>query len=202
MSNYSIYMLESPNGKRYIGMTMRKPEYRWNYGKGYKSNKSLYADIQRFGWENIKKVILVFTPSKESAELLERFYIDLYDTRNPLRGYNIEMGGVPTSLAKQTKKKMSDAHKGKERSEEYRRHISESKRGAANGMFGKVGDEHPNSSGVIAIDDSGATRRYGSMSIACKELNLSKNAFKNISACCMGKRKSAYGYRWRYADGK
>ena len=24
-------------------------------------------------------------------------------------------------------------------------------------------------------------------------------AFTNISACCLGKRKTAYGYKWRYA---
>ena len=31
-------------------------------------------------------------------------------------------------------------------------------------------------------------------------LTLSKRAYTNISACCLGKRKSAYGYKWEYID--
>lgn len=36
MKSYTVYKHTSPSGKVYIGITCRKPEYRWNHGKGYK----------------------------------------------------------------------------------------------------------------------------------------------------------------------
>ena len=42
-------------------------------------------------------------------------------------------------------------------------------------------------------------KTYQSISEACKELG-NKNYSANISACCRGVQKQAYGYRWSYAD--
>jgi len=44
-------------------------------------------------------------------------------------------------LSEQTKRKMRESHIGKIRSEEYRKHISEAKKGKKNGMFGKKWSE-------------------------------------------------------------
>ena len=30
---YTVYEHIAPNGKKYIGITRRKPEYRWNHGR-------------------------------------------------------------------------------------------------------------------------------------------------------------------------
>lgn len=199
MSNYSVYMIVSPEGKRYIGMTMQKAEYRWKKGKGYITNIPFYTDIQKFGWERFEKMIIRDGLTKEDAEKLEQYYIKVYNTQNPEFGYNVEMGGVPECLAESTKKKISKSHKGLYRDETYRRHISEAKIGEKNGMYGKHGAEHPTSRAVIGISES-EILSFESISDASRSLNLSKNAFKNISACCMGKRRTAYGYKWGYAD--
>lgn len=199
MSNYSVYMIVSPEGKRYIGMTKRKAEYRWNKGRGYIDNIPFYTDIKKFGWEKFEKMILRDGLTKEEAGKFEQYYIKAYNTQNPEFGYNVEMGGVPEHLAESTKRKMSKAHIGLYRDETYRRHISEAKIGEKNGMYGKHGAEHPTSRAVIGINES-EILSFESISDASRYLNLSKNAFKNISACCMGKRRTAYGYKWRYAD--
>lgn len=199
MGNYSVYIITSPEGKRYIGMTMRKPEYRWNNGKGYISNIPFYEDIQKFGWEQFKKEIIKSGMNREEACNVERFLIAKYQTQNASFGYNIEMGGIPIHLAENTKMKMSEAHKGLPRDEVYRKHISESKKGSKNGMYNKCDALNPNSRAVMAFSEK-ETLRFESISGASRCLNLSKNAFKNISACCMGKRRSAYGYIWRYCD--
>ena len=38
---YTVYKHISPSGKVYIGITKRKPEYRWNKGKGYREDQLL-----------------------------------------------------------------------------------------------------------------------------------------------------------------
>lgn len=195
---YSVYILEVPNGKKYVGMTCRKPEYRWRYGENYKLNDRFYKDIKTFGWENIKKTIVKNNLSKEEAGELEKSLIYELDTRNPLKGYNIEEGGKPDHLAESTRRKMSEVHRGQYRDEVYRVHISESKRGEKNGMFGKTGSQNAMSTRVRAVDKFGEAREFESISLAVVALDLSKNSFKNISACCKGKRPTAYGFKWSY----
>lgn len=199
MSNYSVYMIVSPEGKRYIGMTMRKVEYRWNHGRGYKKNEPFMNDIEKFGWDKFKKVVLAKDLSEKEASKKEQFYIRFFKTQDPQKGYNREMGGKTYEMAEQTKEKIRVSHLGQFRDEEYRKHISESKKGAKNGMFGKYDGQNPNATKVIATNGE-EELSFDSISEASRQLRLSKNAFKNISACCKGKRKTAYGYVWRYAD--
>ena len=49
MRKYTVYKHTSPSGKVYIGITCRKPKYRWNNGKGYKEKD------QRLFYNAIKK---------------------------------------------------------------------------------------------------------------------------------------------------
>ena len=70
--NYSVYKHIFPNGKIYIGKTCQKPLYRWKKdGKGYEHNTKMYADIQKYGWENIEHEILYNGLSKEEASDIE-----------------------------------------------------------------------------------------------------------------------------------
>lgn len=55
MSNYSVYVITSPEGKKYVGMTMHKPEYRWNNGNGYFQNERFYADIKNMDGKTLRK---------------------------------------------------------------------------------------------------------------------------------------------------
>lgn len=57
-----IYKLTFPNGKVYIGCTCDTKQ-RWaGAGCFYRNNKKLYQAIQEFGWENIKREIIVEFP--------------------------------------------------------------------------------------------------------------------------------------------
>ena len=198
---YKVYTLTSPEGKSYVGMTMRDLEKRWRKGSGYLYNKELYSDIQKFGWENFEKNIVASNLSRSEAEMAEQRWIEKLETQNPEKGYNKEKGGLhPDRLNENTKKKMSISHIGLPRSEEYRKNISKSKRGSQNGMYGKTGKENPTSKPVIAIKDGEEFGRYDSLTEANVALGLPDGAFKNISSCCHGERKIAYGYSWRFAE--
>lgn len=197
--NYSVYALTSPEGKKYIGMTMRELKQRWRGGWGYLFNERLYKDIQKYGWDSFEKGAIKTGMTKEEAENFEREMIAKFETQNPEKGYNIEEGGRPRHIAESTRLKMSIASIGQIRDETYRRHISESKKGARNGMFGKSGALSIMSKKVVA-ENGEQVLYFDGMSEAARVLGLSKNAFKNISACVHGKRRTAYGYKWRYRD--
>ena len=86
-------------------MTGKKPEQRWNNGKGYKNNVEFYTDIIKYGWDNFIKIVLYENLSKERAELLETKLIYLFDSVE--NGYNISYGIGSKGL------KISDEHRSK-----------------------------------------------------------------------------------------
>ena len=55
VSIYTVYQHKNKiNGKRYFGITSRKPEERWGYnGRNYKSSPHFYSAIQKYGWDNL-----------------------------------------------------------------------------------------------------------------------------------------------------
>ena len=84
---YCVYMHETPDGKRYIGRTV-DTKHRWGHGTPYKTNREFYKAIQKYGWNNIKHEILVDHLLYGEAIGLERYYINLYKTKDPNFGYN------------------------------------------------------------------------------------------------------------------
>ena len=90
---YSVYVLEFPNGKRYVGCTRQQPEKRWRYGQGYRNTKDLYDAICSAGWENIKKIIIASGLDTEDAKTMEKDLIEQYKTQDREFGYNTKNGG-------------------------------------------------------------------------------------------------------------
>lgn len=82
------------NNKIYIGITCRKPEVRWNNGRGYKKNEYFYRAIQKYGWyEGFRHEILFEHLTKEEACKIESELISKYDSTNFKKGYNCSTGG-------------------------------------------------------------------------------------------------------------
>lgn len=148
MENYTVYMHTCPNGKRYIGITMKIPELRWQNGTGYKTQLYFYRAIEKYGWENIKHEILYSNLSKEEAEQKERELItNTYNSNNPMYGYNIDNGGNHKGkCSEQTKEKISVANKGRKASEETKKIMSEQRKGSKPWNLGKslnpLSEEH------------------------------------------------------------
>lgn len=225
MKNYTVYMHEHrESGKKYIGITGMKPEYRWNNGKGYSSGYFRNA-IDKHGWDAFRHEILYTHLTKEEACKLECELIAKYKTNDPAFGYNCSIGGEMSalgchwSLKEVTKNKMR-----KPKSEEHRKHISEARKGSGNPMFGK----HHSEEHRRKISEAGKGRHlseehkaklsgannYKSKKVgqydyatgklvaiwdcasqAAKETGVNQ---RNISACCLGKRKTAGGCIWEY----
>lgn len=131
-SNYTVYMHITPSGKKYVGITSKTLEERWNYSHGYDTQVFGRA-IRKYGWDNIQHITVAENLSYEWACQLEKLLIRQYRCKNPDFGYNLSDGGesgcAGVVLSEETRKKMSSAHKGKHQSEETRRKIGEASTG-------------------------------------------------------------------------
>lgn len=97
-----IYKYTSPNGKSYIGQTIRTPKERANdsYGHGYKGCTAFYNAIVYYGGlQNFQMQVLEEVEDNTLLDELEKSYIKEYDTLVP-NGYNIDKGGSTGSDSK------------------------------------------------------------------------------------------------------
>lgn len=128
---YTIYChTNKSNNKKYVGVTKQKPEKRWNNGEGYRNSTYFYNAIKKYGWHNFSHEIVYTDLTKQEAEHLEKFLINEWDLRNPVKGYNIETGGnLNKKLDERTKLKISKANKGRRMTPEQVEKMAKHKRG-------------------------------------------------------------------------
>jgi len=112
---YYIYRLLFPNDKVYIGQTGNFKNRMGGYKRSirYNNNLLIYNAIKKYGWENIKKDILLKCDIKY-ADFFERSFITGYKAIDRKYGYNLESGGNKNKkLSDETKRKISKARIGK-----------------------------------------------------------------------------------------
>lgn len=200
MKSYTLYKHTSPSGKVYIGITSRKPEYRWNHGRGYseKDQPLFHRAIKKYGWSNITHEILYSNLSETDAKNLEISLIKQYKALK--LSYNITDGGDgfrgATYLrgrkhSEETKKRMREVRAGTNRGPKnpmYGRHETAP-------AYGKFGKQHPASKKVYQYDKLGNfIKEWDCLSDAQRSLNI---LVTHITACCNGRQKTAGGYIWR-----
>ena len=210
--NYKVYVHIAPNGKRYYGITKQEVKRRWNSGKGYRKNKYFTNAINKYGWNNFEHIILFDNLTKAEAELMEKFYIALYDTINPNKGYNLSLGGeTGTVHTEESKKKISEAKKGKSvHTEESKKKISEANKGKNNPFYGKHHTEEVRKKMSENHADYKGKNHPNAIKIYCVELDMYFDTVKEageyvgccgetISSVLKGECKTAKGYHWLYA---
>lgn len=122
---YLVYRHTAPNGKMYIGVTSLPTYKRWRYGYGYKNNPYFFNAIQKYGWNNFKHEILLDNLTREEASLAEEIFITYWNLTQKDKGYNINNGGLSNyEISDETRRKMSEAHKGKRHSDSTKEKIS------------------------------------------------------------------------------
>lgn len=208
------------NNKMYIGQTSQNPCCRWKKGKGYGKNEYFYRAIIKYGWDNFEHIIFAENLTKEQSCNMERLLIALYQSNNPLYGYNNSIGGesgtVGAKLSAETRAKMSksrrgtknhmcgkhhteeakaknsEAHKRENLSAETLKKMSEAKKGKRMSIENKEKLIKASSKPIYCKE---LDRCFLSVSEAGRTLGLSINT---ISCAASGKRKTAYGYHWKY----
>ena len=91
---YYVYVHTNKfNGKKYVGITCRSPEVRWNHGRGYLTNSHFWRAIEKVGWDNFSHDIIAEGLTKQEAHQLEMELIQFYNTTDSACGYNRSCGG-------------------------------------------------------------------------------------------------------------
>lgn len=129
------------NGKIYIGKTVktlrsRIAEHRADINRGQIFH--FQRALIKYGFENFKWDVIDITDSLDELNRLECHYIELFNSRNRLIGYNIAYGGegggnrLGIALSDETRKKISKAKSGiswGHHTEESKRQISNKRKG-------------------------------------------------------------------------
>ena len=187
MKEWLVYMHISPNNKRYIGITSRKPEYRWtNDGRGYKYNTHFYNAINKYGWDNFQHIIIAKGLDEETAKWVEMKLIKSWDTTNQNKGYNILNGGQTNSgknnpffgkrHTKESINKMKISHTGNFPNNETRKKLSELRKGEGNNMWGKRGELSPHWGKKYSEERKNNISKALGTSVKCIELNIEFNS--------------------------
>lgn len=135
---WTIYMITGPNGKRYIGQTVKKLAYRWHEHKKAAErgeDHCLAVAIRKHGWENFVCVSLTECVDKREADAVEKGLIAQYGTywwaKGTGGGYNMTAGGA-SKASRDPGLKWEGHHrnrKGMVHTPESRAHLSAMKKG-------------------------------------------------------------------------
>ncbi len=127
MKRAILYMLESPFGKAYIGVTIRTLSAR--ISSHCNSNHVIGKALRKYGRNNFKQRILV-VGEKDYIYSIEKRAIEVFGTLAPL-GYNLKEGGnVECSYTEQARAKMRAASKNRWSDPTERKRTSEATRKA------------------------------------------------------------------------
>lgn len=214
------------NGRRYIGITCQKPEKRQKQGKGYRTNIFFYNAIQKYGWDNFKHEILYDHLTHKEACKKEIELISTYKTADRMFGYNHTSGGEHYEHNEETRKRMSDSHKGKytgkgcavrgrtfrhtdetkakmsiaaskrRASDETRRKMSEAMKGKTLTEEQKCKISKANSKTIEQLTAEGDVVNV--FSSLTEAGKMTGINIGSISSVCKGRYKQAGGYCWRY----
>ena len=135
--SWTVYEHWSSSGKVYVGITSQSIKVRWQNGNGYIKCKIFYRAIRKYGWENMKHIIVSSNLGEKTAKNMEIDLIRFYKNRGI--SYNITDGGegalgrVPTqkqrnkvgniwrgkNIPLEVRMKMSISHLGKHNTKEH-----------------------------------------------------------------------------------
>lgn len=215
---YTVYVhINNINGKMYVGITCQRPQERWSgKGCGYKKCPAFYSAIQKYGWDNFEHFIFASNLTKDEAENMEIILIKKLHTQDKQYGYNIADGGYTSIPNEETRKKMSESHRGS-RNGMYGRRLSDEQKeicrqrvlGERNVRYGKklseeakerirqakLGKPHPEGGRKpvsVRCVETGII--YASIHEAARQTGKD---FDTIRKASINPNKTAYGQHWQ-----
>ena len=183
-TNYKVYMLTLTDGRVYIGMTRQKLNHRCRKD-GYIHCPVMGKAVEDFGWEAFKLSVIADNLTCAEAERIEKENIAKYDSTNPLKGFNVALGGnIEGRHSEVTRQKMSAGQKGRTFSEEHLSRLRKPKLGGARRRT------------VLQYDaDGNLLCEHESVYIAANNVD---GCAVCIMRCCNHKQHTHKGYKWEY----
>lgn len=133
-----IYLIiNKVNGKPYVGATIANPEIRWKRhvrsAIKEEDGQALHDAIRKYGSENFEILPIMEHQDKNFVfNTLESYFIEFFHAHGSKGGYNMTTGGdgwLGMKHSQETKDKISKANKGKIRTPEMIKQMSESRMG-------------------------------------------------------------------------
>ena len=129
---YVYKITNTVNNKAYIGISIHEPEKgRIKDHLSGRGNQLLANAIEKYGKDAFSHEVLEANVFDEFLSELEMAYIAKFNTVAP-HGYNLSYGGKHGTHSEETRRKISEAKKGKKMSVEARRKLSKAKKGKPN----------------------------------------------------------------------
>ena len=178
MVGYIYLITDTTNGMKYAGKHHYHIE--GELDPNYHGSGVIIKNIYKKRPETLKEEYIKTCYSEEEMCSDEQYYIKFFKTLWP-NGYNLTEGGDGEIPCEETRKKMSESHKGKTT---WNKGLLNNKQSKAVLQYSLTGDfimEHP------------------SISEAARTLGIDIGNCSHISRCCKGKEKSEYGFKWCYA---
>lgn len=197
--DYTVYKHTTPSNKVYIGITSKCVNERWRKnGNGYFNNTYFYNAILKYGWDNIRHEILFTELTKEEAEQKEIELIAHYKSNQKEYGYNHAIGGGVNkgfhySHTKEFKERVSKWMIGN--------HNMGNQKGCNNNFYGHK--HTAKSKRLISLAQYKPVLQYNKQGVFVAEYSNCYQAqlqtgILHIRETCIGNRKTAGGYIWRY----
>lgn len=179
------------NGKCYIGQTTQKLNRRLSMHR--LTNKSAISlALKKYGEQNFSISIIDAYNNITDLNNAEEYYIDFHNCLAP-NGYNLTTGGGNRTVSDETRKKLSESHKGKKHSPETKLKRSLIFKGH------RPYNTKPNKTSFpskkvkcITLD-----KTYNSLAEASRDLNV---RVAKISLVCQGKRKHTKNLVFKYVE--
>ena len=226
MESIIYRILNTKNNKVYIGSTNRGYHRLYEHKKRLKSgkhvNKHLQSSWDRNSENSFLFEIIEYVDDENNLIEREQYWLDYYFERCDM--YNIRKTADRNTGLKHSKETLlllknisnkhfeENGHKsvyefwlesyGKdiadEKMSDYKNKHSDRVSGEKNPMYGKIGELNPNLKKIGQfLKDGTFIKEWNGIVIASKELSIFS---QNISECCLGKRKSAGGYIWKFLE--
>ena len=190
---WCVYMhVNKINGKKYIGQTCQIPQRRWANGLGYIESTKFYNAIKKYGWDNFEHIVVQDNLTLNEANALEEDLIKKFQTTLDKNGYNLQSGGMNKCHSEETKKKMSDAQKGRIFTEESKKKMSIKRKG----MY--AGKDNPKARPIAQLTKELCFVQY--WDYICQAANYFQISEACIRACCNGIQQTSAGYKWMYRE--
>ena len=183
MVGYIYLITDTTNGMKYTGKHHYHIEGQLD--PNYHGSGVIIKNIYKKRPETLKEEYIKTCYSEEEMCSDEQYYIKLFKTLWP-NGYNLTEGGDGGILCEETKRKLSNSHKGKQLSDETKKKISESTSGEKNPFYGRQHSEE--------------TRRK--LSEANKGKQLPEEQKKKISEALIGEKNPFYRKHHSYESKK
>jgi group I intron endonuclease len=186
------------NGKIYVGQTKQILERRFrSKGSGYRGSSRFSKAVKYYGWDSFKTIIIQDKLTNEEANLFEEKLINRLDSMGKNTGYNDHLGGLNKKPSEETRKKLSESHKGNKsrigtkHSEESKKIMSEKKKKIFEDItkhpnFGKYGSNSNYHVSVVCLNIDTKELIRSDSTIEMSKIIGSKNP-SAITSVCKGK---------------